>query len=128
MDSELGQSQLFEVFIDGLNSNQIARAILRKGEETLVDVLATAAQEETLVDSLRTRGREEREDRGSKREAKGINQSPTPVQCTACGRYGHRSQDCRSRVPATTSQNPPRDAVICYSCGKVATSKETARM
>ena len=35
IDSDLGQGQLVEVFVDGLKDNQVARAVLEKGEEKL---------------------------------------------------------------------------------------------
>ena len=116
VDSDLGQGQLVEVFVDGLISNQVARAVLQKGEVKFSEVLATAAIEEALVDSLRTRGRGLKEEKTGRQGTQGSSQAQKPVVCGACGRQGHNSTECRSKGQAKTSNS--RESIICYQCGK----------
>ena len=115
------ERQLIDIFVDGLNNDQLKMKILRDQPNTLQGAVGVATNEQ----NLRTRVQMSHQNTSSNhtpmevdhsrgprfRNRQGYNrinstnntQGPQQIKCWHCGRLGHISRDCRDK----TETRPP---------------------
>lgn len=141
------QSQLIDIFVDGLEDAAIARKVIRDNPQDFNTAVKSAAAEQNLnlKFALRHRGPDKKPKQPMHLEPRGepMEVDKTARQCSKCGREGHLAINCRARAQVQAVQKidnppwpaprqgqwrsgtgPPQDKhrrshpVKCWACGK----------
>ena len=143
LTAPLIQAQLVDIFVDGLTEKTIAKKVLRAATATLVEATQAATREQDWSRRFELRGLG---DAGTAARTPRAPRMPPPApptrnarretpmevdrfrgKCHNCGRFGHKSIDCRSKrvnvqgVRETEGSSPgkggyPRYGRRCWTC------------
>lgn len=122
--SPLVETQLVEIFIDGLFDNAIARKVIREGPRTMQDAVKIAVAEQVLNKKYVLRNRAfQSQNRQHQYERK---EEPMEVDsfkgtCYRCGMQGHRAINCKTKKVSEIRNEEGSNilaGIECWKCGQ----------
>ena len=116
------QAQLIDIFVSGLNNDQLKLTILRRNPDTLVNAVGIATTEANLRNRISVSGGKSASKGSYWDQSKGVSSSHEPMEvdhsrgyaCFKCGKKGHRAKQCRNVQAIQQQAN-----VKCFACGKM---------
>lgn len=107
-DGAVMQTQLVDIFVNGLCSEQFKLTILRKHPNTLEAALAIATDEQNLRQRVHNAKPFDTEQNHEPMDVSHMRR----LRCFKCNRGGHKAQDCKN------VRSVGRPTFVCWGCGQ----------